>query len=82
MTEDEAKKTRCCGPEGCGAKSSYDNKRFCIASACMAWRWTVCGGPFSAVPWMAADLAEAERVSNDADGAVIGGYCGLAGSPR
>lgn len=53
-TEAEAKETRCCGPEGCGWSyqpplhdQSWPHKpspeiygpRFCIGSACMAWRW-------------------------------------------
>jgi hypothetical protein len=44
MTEDEAKKTRCCGPEGCGGNAldahSGTTGRHCIGSVCMAWRWT------------------------------------------
>ena len=49
-TEEEAKATRCCGPTGCGALRPaktvenatrvvpVDFDRFCIGSACMAWR--------------------------------------------
>lgn len=37
-TEDEAKKTRCCGPEYCGSNPNFYD-RMCIASDCMAWRW-------------------------------------------
>lgn len=37
MTEEQALKKRCCGPEGCG--EVYDGLigRYCIASGCMAW---------------------------------------------
>lgn len=38
MTEDEAKEARCCGPEGCGREDAF-RVRWCIGSACMAWRW-------------------------------------------
>lgn len=51
MTEEEARKTRCCGPQGCGKVQDYDVHRnsvgdaigqsllrFCVGSACMAWR--------------------------------------------
>lgn len=50
MTEEEAKAKRCCGPEGCGERNHQDLTRqdqqfaimllprFCIGSACMAWR--------------------------------------------
>jgi hypothetical protein len=51
-TEDEARGKRCCGGAGCGAKkmkgasnrATIENwggrqvERYCIASACMAWR--------------------------------------------
>ncbi len=44
MTEEEAKAKRCCGPMGCGSAAPgttdhADGVRFCIGSACMAWRW-------------------------------------------
>jgi hypothetical protein len=41
MTEDEAKKKQCIGPENCGI-SLYGNgkNRMCIASGCMAWEFT------------------------------------------
>ena len=55
MTEEEAKKKRCCGPSGCGrhmevvdtpdlqrehAEYASHLESFCIASVCMAWRWS------------------------------------------
>ena len=51
MTEAEAANKRCCGPEGCGrlhgqtyvaqttgGYARSGGERFCIGSACMAWR--------------------------------------------
>lgn len=44
LTEAQARDKRCCGPEGCGGPRRLDDQpvfvgRFCIGSACMAWRW-------------------------------------------
>ena len=36
VSEEQARKTRCCGPEGCGG-IGLDGSRWCIASDCMAW---------------------------------------------
>lgn len=55
MIEDEAKQKLCCGPEGCGrgakAYAGGNNgpdivyvKRYCVGSACMAWRLEMGGG--------------------------------------
>lgn len=41
LTESEARTKRCCGPDGCGAdvrQNGRVSERFCIGSACMAWR--------------------------------------------
>lgn len=52
MTEEEAKRTRCCGPQGCGALRADKRtnatgqkvaitSRWCVGSACMAFRSAV-----------------------------------------
>lgn len=80
MTEDQARITQCCGPEGCGYVNPDDNIRYCVGSACMAWRWDDVPNP------------EYERMSQSFM-AFSGprppmsfkskecGYCGLAGRP-
>lgn len=54
MTEDEAKKMRCCGPPGCGAPTEVIthlsdgtttghtdySRRVCVGAGCMGWRDT------------------------------------------
>ncbi len=75
-TEKQARKTKCCGPEGCG--SIYDH--YCIASKCMAWQWLeatyrvagVEGGQEYNTPMSQPEATEkVER-----------GYCGLAGKEK
>ncbi len=77
MTEGEAKTTRCCGDEGCGIKREIRKQeapfnefyaRFCIGSACMAWRWVTLYGE--------SDFGERIAEISKTDG-----YCGLAGKP-
>ena len=80
MTEEEAKKKRCCGPDGCGSPffDGYGT-RTCIGSACMAWRWdgqANVGPSKDRLPWVEG---------NERDGytpvAERRGHCGLAGEP-
>lgn len=78
LTEEEARERRCCGPQNCGdtrgsqrveasATTPVMNSplRYCITSACMAWRFgmltTIESGP---PPWKVTPL----------------GYCGIAGT--
>lgn len=73
MTEDEAKLMRCCGPEGCGVVGNPDYEggpcsRWCIGSACMAWRWIDKAG------------TKEDGTANYYAGSWKG-YCGLAGKP-
>jgi hypothetical protein len=74
MTEDQAKTTRCCDPNGCGEvrddnRGSPDNApRYCISSACMAWRW---------IPKAGTD----ENAQPNYYAGQWQGYCGLAGKP-
>ena len=82
MTEDEAKTTRCCGPVGCG-RSEYAGRqggdidgnviweRWCIGSACMAFRE---GG----YPPMVGDTI---TIKIPPDPKIVHGFCGLAGKP-
>jgi hypothetical protein len=89
MTEEEAKKMRCCGPQGCGGWNGNSNAgeavfgyasepiRFCIGSACMAWRWRTIKNPDWKEPNPMAfpppDRSNQYIKSND------DGFCGLAG---
>ena len=74
MTEDEAKTKVCCGPPHIGAVAKGDTQIRCIASACMAWRWS-----FS--PRAAKSAAEEAPMAHSRSPFVAKGYCGLAGSP-
>ena len=88
MTEDEAMAKRCCGPTGCGfgrairgtlnpdgtCSANYLEVRFCIGSACMAWRKT---GQIGIRP-------DGVKTDRDPDGLtkwIDAGHCGLAGKP-
>jgi hypothetical protein len=90
MTEEEAKKTRCCGPQGCGEWSSYSNNdgesvfgyvgepiRFCIGTACMGWRWRTIKNPDWKEPNHMA-FPPHDR-SNEYIKSKDDGFCGLAG---
>lgn len=73
LTEEEARKGWCIGPESCGiGRGGY---RLCIASDClMGWRWA----------WTPGERAHAERVYRETDRRLKPtlGYCGLAGKPE
>jgi hypothetical protein len=59
MTEDQAKASRCCGPEGCGqavgglqqamSGGAIGSIRLCIGSQCMAWRWAKAPGEMASM---------------------------------
>lgn len=77
MTQEEAKATRCCGPTGCGEQRIYDpntgdTARYCIASACMGWRWQPQGSMDNPTRVPGGGTQQIKRVI---------GYCGLAGRP-
>ena len=88
LTEDEAKTKRCCGPEGCGythtsATSTRAGERYCIASACIAWRWGQKRNPdwkpdHSGMMWPSPhpDDRPATHIRDTEHG-----YCGLSGRP-
>ena len=69
LTEEEARKLRCCGPSGCGLSHVGETWRRCVASECMAWQWE----EFKATGNMSLDMLRFESQR--------GGYCGLAGKP-
>lgn len=86
LTEEDAKKKRCCGPEGAGASvmttiSMQDNRaipapgypRYCIASECMAWRkhFEFVDAVTGGVPNPMFSFTECRDSGK--------GYCGLAG---
>lgn len=73
MTEDQARLTRCCGPEGCGGNSANEADRYCIASACMAWR--------NAAPLFIYNADPYTGYIEEVPGTGAGGFCGLAGQP-
>jgi len=81
MTEEQAQRTRCCGPEGCGftrkvkrADAPHDEivVRFCLGSACMAWRHAPVS--FTQVNDNGKTVQIEGRSYTDF-------YCGLAGKP-
>lgn len=72
-TEDEASNSRCCGPKGCGREDPFrGDERFCIASACMAWRG-------ERTDRIAKDKDGYEFIQENVPTGL--GYCGLAGKP-
>lgn len=88
MTEDEAKTKACCGAGYRPLENGH-----CIASACMAWRWSEEKRTLAFLEAVQAHMkAQAKPNFNTATQAVwaetggkfarIEGYCGLAGKPE
>jgi hypothetical protein len=72
MTEIEATDKRCC------TKTSFGNA-YCIASACMAWRWRCWVNDEGMIYYYQADGSELhEKLGNKPSDQRLG-YCGLAG---
>lgn len=70
VTEEQARKLRCCGPVNPGEADDYVmGGLHCIASQCMAWRWFDQRYDYGDKQ-MNADMARQRR-----------GYCGLARQP-
>lgn len=89
MTEDEAKVTQCCGPEGCGYFNEEPRPaRWCVGSACMAWRRQKLSEPRAKIEAIKDHRAAHNSTLIEAKNAVEAGwtdaptegYCGLAGS--
>lgn len=81
MTEQEAGQKRCCGPEGCGVLGNPDyeggpSSRWCIGSACMAWRWELTDRGWRVLQTKGLDALLQEAAPNK-----LQGHCGLAGTP-
>jgi len=79
MTEEEAKAKMCCGP--LHFSSTDPNGQRCIASACMAWRWSRKANPDyrEANIWPdARPFHMREPTVQDCEN----GGCGLAGAPQ
>lgn len=80
MTEDKAKKTRCCGPAGCGFGIRNDEdiyESWCIASKCMAWREHGYRDEYG--KWFVPSKSWSN--THTSSGTEAHGYCGLAGKP-
>lgn len=85
MTEEDAKMKRCCGPGGSGETRAF-GIRYCIGSACMAWR--------TRDRYSHSEESNAEKRPEGAgwlvadDGGWVRpirtktGFCGLAGAPQ
>lgn len=83
LNEEEAKETRCCGPEGCGRiNMSGDMARYCIGSDCMAWRWIGWSGPCVIPPGATVEWRPQYTPYKMSDDQERFGYCGLAGDPQ
>lgn len=74
MTEDEANQKQCCGPEGCGQHNDRPYPaRWCVGSACMAWRSIPAGHASSRIETPTGFKITINHAET--------GYCGLAGRP-
>ncbi len=77
LTEEEAKTKNCCGDQSCGAwlpqppVPGQPQKRVCIGSQCMAWRWV------PTPEWEQKADREYRRSGTRLPPKY--GYCGLAG---
>lgn len=79
MTENEAQVTQCCGPDGCGYFNDDPRPaRWCVASACMAWRWDE---PWTGMTEEGSGGDLVYRISRK-PGQPRQGFCGLGGVPR
>ena len=79
MTEAEAKTKACCGPATHDPANSVFN---CVASRCMAWRWSGAANP-DWKPKTSMSFPATNPLSEPpyAIPSKTDGYCGLAGQP-
>jgi hypothetical protein len=91
-TEEEMHQVRCCGTDGCGERRMKNKRyyRFCIGSACAAWRF----GPLRAtVTPLRSEKPEPFITEDPRSYAALPdlwsveylprlGYCGLAGKDQ
>ena len=84
MTEEEALTKKCCGPNGTGAfryTSDGYQPRYCIASACMAWRINIRTETRHRDGHVVQPGEVYLRGNATKHEVPDGGYCGLAGAP-
>ena len=79
MTEEQARITQCCGPEGSGHFNEQPRPaRWCVASDCMAWRrQTVMIDRGTGEPHIPGTNSVGKLEERYSDR----GFCGLAGQP-
>ena len=88
ITEEQAKRKRCCGPWPCGIPDDFNGvqsvQRLCVASDCMAWRGEVLkANVYHTKDGEFTTLGAHMKLEDVTVSVAIKswGYCGLAGKP-